>query len=351
MSKEYQSAIFILSFSLIQSQPLNWETIDIDCKEYQFNPKQVKIKLSKAYAPYLLNFVKVDIPDTVYFKYSYCDERLPWVSHTGDIGKQLEDIILKAQPKKNNSKKLNLHIKDIRIIYNELPTYNPRLYVSMDFYLENDTKEMALAFSSTESIPLANNIERPLGRLIKFMIHDFEQYNRYIYNYVTDNSLDGEDAKVGIYTSFLDFKDENTVSIDHPVYCYFDGSKYYLNIGFYYSKGYFLEMNELSDRYYFVFDKVYDYTSATNKTIGYGGGLIGAMAGSASATHKSPAIIDCETGKLITLTKPTLQNFLGNEYENYASLVKEENRTEVVRIFKEIIANDEKRKTLLGLDP
>ncbi|MEQ6119358.1 hypothetical protein [Reichenbachiella sp. MALMAid0571] len=371
MKKIFQILLVVISTNLF-AQPNSKETPTVDCKSYELDTKKFKIKFNSEFSTFQLHEVQVDIKEPILIFVRGCSEKLEVISKPRGLAEEIERTITTAYPK-IKSLKMKIHIKDIRVLYNELPTLNPRLYVTIDFYVENPKKGFELKHSTTEFIPIVQFIEKPLSKLLRVTIEDFHKQKRY------RNPFSLIDAQInntpkGIYTSFIDltskkptyqfdFKiksdsldnlrskfhllDKNDEKFSKSVLCFNTGTKSYLNVGYYYPRNYFVELDQLNDEYYFIYDQVYDYTQATKNTVAFGGGLVGALAGSATASKKSPGLIEIKSGKLTTFNKKEMKNILGDQYEAYESYIDNENREKILTFFKGLIENEDTKAKLI----
>lgn len=358
-------------------KPINRSSSITGCINYELNAKKIKLRFDPAITTFQLAEIKVDVPKSIYLKLERCKNKLEVVAKSGDISTEIERIIKSSYPiYKSLMYKMKIHIKDIRVLNNQLPTSNPRLYVAIDFYLENVNKEYELKYSATNFILIGKNFERPLGRVIKNSIEDFHKENRYRNVLTQINSESENENSKGLYTSFIDLEsgkptynsdykikhsssssssnsssnslrdkyfllDKNDKKVKMPVIVFNNGEKSFLNVGVYYPKNYYVEITKITDEYYFIFDQIYDYTQASKNTMMFGGGLIGALAGSAAAHRKSPGLINRKSGRLISYNNREIKKILDNQYKRYQYLIEKEDRNGLIELFRELLANEE----------
>lgn len=361
------------------AQPLNKESMSIQCKNYELNPKKIKMKFAAEFATFQLSEVQVDIAEPIMMRAKGCTDKLEVVSQHGDLAKSLEQEIVSSYPKVK-SLNMKLYVKGLKILYNNLPTSNPRLYMTVDFYLENPEKEYVLTYSTTKFLPIVKYIEKPLGRLLKMTIEDFHREKRYRNPFSLTETNDGQVSKdliKGVYTSFLELEERKPMyqfdfqvksnssedlrskyfltdesgekTISNSVLCFNDGKKSYLNVSYYYPKRYFVELSSLNEDYYFIYDQIYDYTQAARNTAAVGGGLIGALAGSAAASKKSPGLISKRTGRLTTLSKKDVKDILTDQslYDTYQIIIEHEDRKNLMSLLLRMLENKNFESRLL----
>lgn len=366
--------LFIFSMNLI-AQPINKEILTANCNDYVLNPQKIKLNFNSELRYFQLGEVKVDIPESIGVKIKGCEKRLKVVGKFGDISKDIERVIRLSYPKVN-APKIKLHIRDIRVLYNMLPSSNPRLYVTIDFYTENFKKEYDLKYSTTGIEVITNFIERPLGRLIRSSIQDFHDEQRYRNSFVLMDQEGETDNTKGIYTSFTDFKsnkplynfnyqvkedvndslkaryyilDENGKKLKTPFFAFNDGDKSFLNVNNYYPMDYYVEISKITDEYYFIYDAIYDYSADSNYVAVLGGGALVSLISSASTKVRSPGLIHRQTGELISYSRKELKNILGDKFEHYLNLKKTEDRKGIFELFKKLLSDEEIKPKLENL--
>jgi hypothetical protein len=363
--------LFFFSICLI-GQPVNKESLAINCDKYVLNPQKIKINFNHELRYFQLAEVKVDIPDGLGVKIRGCEKKLKVVGKFGTVAADIERVIRLSYPKVK-APKIKIYIRDIRVLYNLLPSLNPRLYVTMDFYVENFKKEYELKYSTTGITEIVKFIERPLGRLIKWILEDFHVEQRYRNSFTFKDTESPNEKIKGIYTSFVDFKsekplykfkyevkedvkdslkakyyilDENGKKVKAAFFAFNDGEKSFLNVRHYYPGDYYVEIEMITDDYYFIYDRIYDYSADSNYVAALGGGALGSLISSASTSVKSLGLINRNTGEFKTFRRKQLKTILGDKFENYLNLKKAEDRKGIFDLFKELLSDQEMKRKL-----
>lgn len=364
--------LLVCSIKVFGQSPNN-SYLTAECNNYIFYPKKIKLRFKPELATFQLAEVKVDLKESIYVKSKRCEKKLEVISESGDISIRIARVIKYSYPR-INAPKMKIVIKDIRILYNQLPTPNPRLYVTMDFYLENVKKEYVHKYSTTNfAIIPKKNIERPLGRLVQYMIEDFQEEKRYRTPLAKINTESVNETPKGIYTSFFDITsgkptyvlnykikkkfseglrdkhillDEKDKKVKIPFLAVNDGEKLLINVGYYYPRNYYVEISKLTDKYYFIYDQIEDYIKGGKSILFIGGGILGAVASSAATSRQYPGIINIKTGELITYSRNEMKTILNDKFERFKALLEAKNRLAFTNFFYELFS-DEEMKTKL----
>ncbi len=366
--------LYIITFALliaaltIHGQSSNTNNNRIALSEYEFNPKKVKLKINPRYATFKLEEVLVDNLDSIYVPIiRTTNQRLPLIPNNTSIANDIKNIIIKNYPNTDSSP-IKLHIRDIRMLNNLLPTDNPKIYLSMDFYVKGKDDNFILAHTTTNKITLSYLIEKPLGKLFKSTIEDFCINKRYnnklseeIKNQLTHISTSG------IFSSFKDLlenrinsdirytiikeprkfnstiyhlKDHNTNKDVTNIVGFKHKGRSFINVGYYYSKNYYTELTSINNDYFLITDKIYDSNQANENTITYGGGLVGALSSSMIANKRAVALIEKKTGRMIVINNENIKTHFSasnKQADQYTSLIKENDLDSLIILFKEIL--------------
>ncbi|MFK7901059.1 MAG: DUF6563 family protein [Cyclobacteriaceae bacterium] len=343
------------------SQPLNKKTVYKNCEDYILNPKKVKLWWANPDRITVgLEKVTIDI-DPISLPPIFCDDRINIVSNTIPVNELIKNAIVASYPirKKRN---LWINITDIRILKNLLPTPNPRLYVGMQFFMKDDNGNYNLILTYTQIGVVAKYIEKSIITVIKKSIYDFNL------NYPFDIISKNEGLPTSHYLSYKEFKDNNpsfsshflikekkdnglvhtyqaidsTLKKQNSFFFIKNNNDSYVNASFYYPKNHLLKLYDVTNDFYLIYDQIYDYTKANTNTVIFGGGLIGALASSASASKKSVGLINKKTGELICYTHKKIKTILSEDtalLNEYFQKVKNDDIDAIATFFRGLLSN------------
>lgn len=348
------------------SQPKNYSTIPSECKNYIFNFDKVKIKLKESDVRFRLSELDVMISDSSFTPWYGCEKYIP-IEFDENPSVAIDKLLKQSYPKLNSTAlELKLRVSQWKVLHNLLPTENPRMYLSMDFFMKNIDGEYQLAYSSTEFMVInsGQNLEKPFGRLVGRSIKKFFKFQTYRNSLVkTDSSTAGD----GLFTSFNSMKKNSpdykmTFEVEQDtsdafkskfylvtkeneryndnIFGFIQGGRNYLNVNYYYPKAYFTEVIDLTEEYYFIYDQIYDYTKASSTTAVTGGGLLGAAIGSAAGNSKSPALIDKNSGQIKSFKRKELRKIIElseYSYDEYEMFEKNKDLNSIQKVFKSLI--------------
>ncbi len=362
--------IIVVQSQIATSQALNKKSILTECKTYVLNPSKIKARLYAESVAFGLEKLEVKEDKPINIRFKGCSNKLEVTTPNSSLEEVLSEVLEKEYPK-INSTKMKIVVSDVHILENKLPSVNARLYLSTDFYLKNSENSYSLVYSVTNYAPLVKYIEKPLGRLLGNSIETFFNKKHFFNTFEPfEGSAEpstGSALQKGIYTTFQDIltntptynyshviegdttqelrskytlKDSEGTKVSEPVIAFHDGLNAYLNVGYYYSKNYFVELSELNEDYFFIYDRVYDSSKASKTTTSMGGGLLGALAGSASAGMKVPALIDRLTGEMKCFDKKKMKSALSNNpdlLKTYEKLIDSDDREGVILLFGRLL--------------
>lgn len=368
MRKLLFSCLSFLFFLNANSQALNKNTLARDCDEYHLNLKKIKIKILPYHVFLDLVEVQVDTTIKIFTKYAYCKNDIIVTLPGGNLTEELAKLVMESYPK-SEKEKMKIIIKDIRVLDNLIPSKERNLYLSIDFYVENEDKSYSLKHSTTVFSKINDIIEPSIGDLIKTSIVEFHTRNQF----KTDAPLPPQnESSEGAYNSFPDFlhqktsipldgeviidvkntldsklilKDDLNQKITIPLVGIKYQGKRFINSYYYYNGKHFTEINHLDDEYDLIFD---DYDGASSKgaiaTGAIAGGLVGAAIGaavsSAADANGLPGFIDKKTGRLITFNRSMLKAKLGANWDEYKSITKEGSREKMIAFFQRLFEEE-----------